>query len=53
MSHGHVNGIELIPVVNLANLTLERGTVVDINDIHRSMGNVHEDHSARWLIIMV
>jgi hypothetical protein len=43
MSHGHVNGIELIPVVNMANTTLERGTVVDINDFHRSMGHVHED----------
>jgi hypothetical protein len=38
-----VNGIELIPVVNMANLTLERGTVVDINDFHCSMEHVHED----------
>jgi hypothetical protein len=42
-SHGHVNGIELIPVINMANLTMERGTVLDINDFHRSMGHVHED----------
>jgi hypothetical protein len=33
-SHGHVNRIELIPVVNMANLTIEQGTVVDINDFH-------------------
>jgi hypothetical protein len=25
-SHGHVNGIELIPVINMVNLTLEHGT---------------------------
>jgi hypothetical protein len=41
-SHGHVNGIELIPVVNMANLTLELGTVVNIIDFHQSMGHVHE-----------
>jgi hypothetical protein len=51
-SHGHVNGIELIPVVNMANLTMERGTVVDINDFHRSMGHVHEDSLQKWRTIM-
>jgi hypothetical protein len=38
-----VNGIELIPVVKMSNPTLECGTVVDINDFHRSMCHVHED----------
>jgi hypothetical protein len=33
----------MIPVINMANLTLERGTVVDINDFHQSMRHVHED----------
>jgi hypothetical protein len=42
-SHEHVKGIKLIPVVNMAHLTLEHGTAVDINDFHRSMGHVHED----------
>jgi ribosome-binding ATPase YchF (GTP1/OBG family) len=42
-SHGHVNGIELIPVVNMVNLTFRAWYIMDINEYHQSMGHVHED----------
>jgi hypothetical protein len=42
-SHEYVNGIELIPILNMANLTLEHGTMVNVNEFHQSMGHVHGD----------
>jgi hypothetical protein len=40
---GHVNGLELVPVPNVANVALERGIVVDINNFHKSIGHINED----------
>jgi hypothetical protein len=41
--NGHVNGIELVPVTTLANVTVDQGPVMDINTFHRSMGHIHQD----------
>jgi hypothetical protein len=50
-NNGHVNGLELVPVPNVANLTLERGTVVDINNFQ--LATLMKILFIKWLIIMV
>jgi hypothetical protein len=40
-ANGHVTGIELISVPNVAQVHIEKGSVLDINDFHKSMGHIH------------
>jgi hypothetical protein len=40
--NGHVTGIELISVPNVAQVHIEKGSVLDINDFHKSMGHIHK-----------
>jgi hypothetical protein len=41
--NGHINGIELVPVTTVANVTVDQGWVMDINTFHRSMAHIHQD----------
>jgi hypothetical protein len=40
-ANGHITGIELIPVPNVAQVHIEKGTTLDVNECHKSMGNIH------------
>jgi hypothetical protein len=42
-SNGHVNGIEMVPVLGMANVAWNQPVKMEINKFHRSMGHVHED----------
>jgi hypothetical protein len=41
-ANGHVTGIELISVPNVAQVHIEKGSVLDVNDFHKSMGHIYK-----------
>jgi hypothetical protein len=41
--NGHVQGIESITVPNVAQVHIEKGTVIDVNELHKMMGHIHKD----------
>jgi hypothetical protein len=41
--NGHVNGIEMVPVLGMANIAWNQQVKMEINKFHRSMGHVNED----------
>jgi hypothetical protein len=42
-ANGHVTGIELIAVPNVAQVHIEKGSVLDVNAFHKTMGHIHRD----------
>jgi hypothetical protein len=42
-ANGHVTGIELIAVPTVAQVHIEKGSVLDINAFHKTMGHIHRD----------
>jgi hypothetical protein len=40
-------GIELFPVQNVAQVQIEKGTVLDGNKFHKMMGRIHKDALAK------
>jgi hypothetical protein len=42
-ANGHVTGIELIAVPNVAQVHIEEGSVLDVNEFHKTMGHIHTE----------
>jgi hypothetical protein len=38
-ANGHVTGIEIIPVPNVEQVLIEKGTELDVNEFHSTIGS--------------
>jgi hypothetical protein len=48
-SNGHANGIDMVPVMNVASVAWTKPAQMEINKFHRSMGHVNEDYpKGKW-----